>query len=52
MIVFPRKKDESIVLGDDIIITVIEIGREVYKAIRRQEQERATVTPSTTPTEG
>ena len=25
MIVFPRKKDESIVLGGDIIITVIEI---------------------------
>ena len=25
MIIIPRKKDESIVLGDDIILTVIEI---------------------------
>lgn len=25
MLVIPRKKDEAIVLGDDIIVTVIEI---------------------------
>ena len=70
MIVIPRKKGESVVIGDDIILTVIQIRgdkvrlgvehpkgvtvdrREVYEAIRRQEQERAMVTPSTPQTEG
>jgi len=59
MIVIPRKKNESIVIGDDIIVTVIEIRddkvrlgiehppevpvhrREVYEAIRREEEATA-----------
>lgn len=28
MIVIPRKKDESIIIGDDIIVTVIEIRHD------------------------
>ena len=64
MIVIPRKKGESVVINDDIILTVIEIKgdkvrlgvehpkgatvhrREVYKAIRRQEQRQGMVIPS------
>ena len=70
MIVIPRKKGESVVIDDDIILTVIEIRgdkvrlgvehpkgatvhrREVYEAIRCQEQRSAMVTPSTPQTEG
>ena len=36
MIVFPRKKGESVVLSDDIIVTVIEVrGDKVRLGIER-----------------
>ncbi len=46
MIVFSRKRDESVVIGDDVIITVVDIHDEkvrlgvecpVYVPVRRRE---------------
>ena len=43
MIVIPRMKNESIVLGDDIILTVIEIkGDKVRLGVEHQRVARFT----------
>ena len=39
MIVIPRKKDESVVFGDDIILTVIEIrGDKVWLGVEHPKE--------------
>ena len=43
MIFVPRKKDESIVLGDDIILTVIEIrGDKVRLGVEHPRESQFT----------
>ena len=43
MLVLSRQRDESIIIGDDIEITVHR--KEVYDAIRRENREAAQVKP-------
>jgi len=64
MLVLSRQRDETIMIGDDVEITVVDIRgdkvrlgisaprniqvhrKEVYEAIRRENQQAAGLTPS------
>lgn len=63
MLVLSRTRDESIIIGDDVVVTVVDIRgdkvklgieapqhisvhrREVYEAIRRENQQAARLRP-------
>jgi len=63
MLVLSRQRDESIIIGDNIIITVVDVRgdkvrlgieaprevtvhrREVYEAIKRENQQGAQIQP-------
>ena len=66
MLVLSRHRDESIMFGDDVVITIVDIRgdkvrlgidapqdipvhrREVYEAIKRENQKASKVDPSET----
>jgi len=66
MLVLSRHRDESIMIGDDVVITIVDIRgdkvrlgidapqdipvhrREVYEAIKRENQKASKVDPSET----
>ena len=66
MLVLSRHRDESIMIGDDVVITIVDIRgdkvrlgidapqdipvhrREVYDAIKRENQKASKVDPSET----
>jgi carbon storage regulator len=63
MLVLSRQRDESIIIGDDIVVTIVDVRgdkvklgieapqdvsvhrREVYDAIRRENQQAAMLRP-------
>ncbi len=63
MLVLSRQRDESIIIGDNVVITVVDVRgdkvklgidapqeipvhrREVYEAIRRENQQAALMRP-------
>ncbi|HMP07534.1 MAG TPA: carbon storage regulator CsrA [Lacipirellulaceae bacterium] len=63
MLVLSRQRDESIIIGDDIVVTIVDVRgdkvklgidapqdvsvhrREVYEAIRRENQHAARLRP-------
>ena len=63
MLVLSRQRDESIIIGDNVVITVVDVRgdkvklgidapqeipvhrREVYEAIRRENQQAALLRP-------
>ena len=63
MLVLSRQRDESIVIGDNVVVTVVDVRgnkvklgieaptnipvhrREVYEAIRRENQQAAKLRP-------
>ena len=63
MLVLSRQRDESIIIGDDIVVTIVDVRgdkvklgidapqdvsvhrREVYEAIRRENQQAARLRP-------
>jgi carbon storage regulator len=63
MLVLSRQRDESIVIGDDVVVTIVDVRgdkvklgieapqnisvhrREVYDAIRRENQHAAKLRP-------
>jgi carbon storage regulator len=63
MLVLSRQRDESIIIGDNIIVTVVDVRgdkvrlgieaprevsvhrREVYEAIKRENQQSAQIQP-------
>lgn len=66
MLVLSRTRDESIIIGDNVVVTVVDIRgdkvklgieapqdvtvhrREVYEAIRRENQQAAKLRPEET----
>jgi len=66
MLVLSRQRDESIIIGDNVVVTVVDVRgdkvklgieaphdisvhrREVYEAIRRENQQAAKLRPEDT----
>ena len=66
MLVLSRTRDESIIIGDNVVVTVVDVRgdkvklgieapqdvtvhrREVYEAIRRENQQAAKLRPEET----
>jgi len=54
MLVLSRQRDESIIIGDNVVITVVDVRgdkvklghrREVYEAIQRENRQAALLKP-------